>query len=259
MIMEFIDFYASAASFFFSLLILWSGTGAGLLVIPVLITLFNTDPVVAIASGSMFAFISKMLMTLGHSQQGNVDWRLVYLFLRICLPVTLVNAASLAYLSESEPNISLEFYLITGILLAGCLALAAMLSDGIKVILAKWPLSSMSASTGILMGLTGVGGGVLVVPALATKGGLTIKTAVATSIPIGLILSLTVSLILGSRGLVDYQLVTSLLIGTVIAIPIGLRLFHLFSENVITRVTCMLISLGLLGLAIKATNLASHL
>ena len=109
------------------------------------------------------------------------------------------------------------------------------------------------------MGLTGVGGGVLVVPALATKGGLTIKTAVATSIPIGLILSLTVSLTLGSQGLVDYQLVISLLIGTIIAIPIGLRLFHLFSENVITRVTCMLISLALVGLAVKATNLASHL
>ena len=109
------------------------------------------------------------------------------------------------------------------------------------------------------MGLTGVGGGVLVVPALATRGGLTIKTAVATSIPIGLTLSLAVSLTLGSRGLVDYQLVASLLIGTVIAIPMGVRLFHLFSDNVINRVTCTLIGLALVGLLVKATNLAYHL
>ena len=257
--MEVIDFYASAASFFFSLLMLWSGIGAGLVVIPVLIALLNTDPLVAIASGSMFAFVSKILMTFVHSQQGNVDWRLVYVFLRICLPVTLINAAFLAYLSESKPHISLELYLIIGILLVGCLALAALLSDSIKEILAKWPLSSMSGTTGILMGLTGVGGGVLVVPALATRGGLTIKTAVATSIPIGLILSLAVSLTLGSRGLVDYQLVTSLLIGTVIAIPMGVRLFHLFSDNVINRVTCTLIGLALVGLLVKATNLAYHL
>ena len=257
--MEVIDFYASAASFFFSLLMLWSGIGAGLVVIPVLIALLNTDPLVAIASGSMFAFVSKILMTFVHSQQGNVDWRLVYVFLRICLPVTLINAAFLAYLSESKPHISLELYLIIGILLVGCLALAALLSDSIKEILAKWPLSSMSGTTGILMGLTGVGGGVLVVPALATRGGLTIKTAVATSIPIGLTLSLAVSLTLGSSGLVDYQLVTSLLIGTVIAIPVGVRLFHLFSDNVINRVTCTLIGLALVGLLVKATNLAYHL
>ena len=257
--MEIIDFYASAASFFFSLLMLWSGIGAGLLVIPVLIALLNTDPLVAIASGSMFAFVSKILMTFVHSQQGSVDWRLVYVFLRICLPVTLINAAFLAYLSESKPHISLELYLIIGILLVGCLALAALLSDSIKEILAKWPLSSMSGTTGILMGLTGVGGGVLVVPALATRGGLTIKTAVATSIPIGLTLSLAVSLTLGYRGLVDYQLVTSLLIGTVIAIPMGVRLFHLFSDNVINRVTCTLIGLALVGLLVKATNLAYHL
>tara|TARA_Y200000002_G_scaffold227895_1_gene188148 strand:- start:797 stop:1570 length:774 start_codon:yes stop_codon:yes gene_type:complete len=257
--MEIIDFYASAASFFFSLLMLWSGIGAGLLVVPVLIALLNTDPLVAIASGSMFAFISKMLMTFVHSQQGNVDWRLVYMFLRICLPVTLINAAFLAYLSESKHHTSLELYLIIGILLVGCLALAALLSDSIKEILAKWPLSSMSGTTGVLMGLTGVGGGVLVVPALATRGGLTIKTAIATSIPIGLTLSLAVSLTLGSRGLVDYQLVISLLIGTVIAIPVGVRLFHLFSDNVINRITCTLIGLALVGLLVKATNLASHL
>ena len=97
------------------------------------------------------------------------------------------------------------------------------------------------------------------VPALATRGGLTIKTAVATSIPIGLTLSLAVSLTLGSRGLVDYQLVASLLIGTVIAIPMGVRLFHLFSDSVINRVTCTLIGLALVGLLVKATNLAYHL
>ena len=127
---------------------LWSGIGAGLLVIPVLIALLNTDPLVAIASGSVFAFVSKILMTFVHSQQGNVDWRLVYVFLRICLPITLINAAFLAYLSESKPHISLELYLIIGILLVGCLALAALLSDSIKKSLAKWPLSSMVAPRG---------------------------------------------------------------------------------------------------------------
>jgi uncharacterized membrane protein YfcA len=73
--MEYMDFYVSLAGFFFSLLILWSGVGAGVLVIPTLITLFHIDPLVAVASGSAFAFISKILMTLGHAKHGSVNWR----------------------------------------------------------------------------------------------------------------------------------------------------------------------------------------
>ena len=45
------------------------------------------------------------------------------------------------------------------------------------------------------------------------------------------------SLTLGSSGLVDYQLVTSLLIGALVATPIGMRLLS-FPENLIKRVLC---------------------
>ena len=256
--MEFIDFYATLAGFLFALLILWSGVGAGILVIPALITLFNVDPLVAIASGSTYAFVAKIIMTLGHYKRGYIDWKAAYIFLRICLPVTLISAALLAYLSKSEPDISLQLYLIIAIILAGCIALAALLSDRIKMIVSKWPLSSLSGTTGVLMGLTGVGGGVLVIPALATRGR-AIKVAIATSIPIGLILSLAVSLTLGSSGLVDYQLVISLLIGATVATPIGTRLFHLFPENLIKRVTCALIAIALMDLVNKATDLSLNL
>ena len=117
----------------------------------------------------------------------------------------------------------------------------------------------MSGTIGLLMGLTGVGGGVMVVPALTTSGGLKIKAAVATSIPIGLILSLAVSVTLGSSGLVDYALVTSLLIGATIAIPLGTRLFHRFPESVIQHLTCGLISVALIDLAFEALELSKNL
>jgi len=257
--LEFINFYASAAGFCFALLILWSGVGAGVLVIPTLITLFHLDPLVAIASGSAFAFISKIMMTIGHAKQGSVDWTAAYHFLRICLPVTVITAALMAYLSTSQPSVTLELFLIGAILVAGCLALFALLSARVKAIISHWPMITISGTTGVLMGLTGVGGGVMVVPALTTSGGLTIKVAVATSIPIGLLLSLAVSVTLGSNGLVDYTLVTSLLIGAAIAIPLGTRLFHRFSENFIQHLTCGLISVALIDLAIEALELSKHL
>ena len=247
------------AGFFFAFLILWSGVGAGILIIPFLITVFHIEPIVAIASGSAFAFISKIMMTIGHAQQGSVDWRAAYSFLRVCLPVTVITAASTAYLSASQSDITLELFLISAILLAGCLALFALLSTRFKVIISHWPMAWLSGTTGLLMGLTGVGGGVLVVPALATRGGLAIKIAVATSIPVGLILSLAVSVTLGSSGHLDYRLVVSLLIGAAVAIPIGTRLFHHFSDDLVRRVTCVLITIALIDLALKAINLGLQL
>lgn len=257
--MGFLDFYICTAGFFFSLLILWSGVGAGVLVIPALITGFHLEPLVAIASGSAFAFISKAMMTIGHAKQGGIDWRAAFLFLRICLPITAATAAFMAYLSKSEQGVVLELTLIVAILITGCIALTALLSKQIKEIASQWSMNAVSTITGILMGLTGVGGGVMVVPALATSGRLPLKVAVATSIPVGLILSLAVSLTLGFSGLVDYHVVASLLAGALIAIPIGTRLFHIFSEQLVRRVTCTLIAIALIQLVIKAVKVIQHL
>lgn len=257
--MGLLDFHICAAGFFFSLLILWSGVGAGILVIPALITIFHAEPLVAIASGSAFAFISKIMMTIGHAKQGGIDWRAAFLFLRICLPIAAATALSMAYLSKNEQGLVLELTLIVAILTAGCIALTALLSRRVKEMVSRWSINVLSGITGILMGLTGVGGGVMVVPALATSGGLSMKAAVATSIPVGLTLSLAVSLTLGSSGLIDYGLIVSLLVGALIAIPIGTRLFHIFSEQLVKQVTCTLIAVALIQLAIKALEVIQHL
>lgn len=253
--MEYLNVYVSLAGFSFSLLILWSGVGAGVLVIPTLITLFQINPLVAVASGSAFAFISKVLMTLGHAKHGSVDWCTAIQFLRICLPITVATAATMAVLSQTHQGPKLELTIVIAIIMAGSLALVALLSARIKTIISTWPLSSLSGVTGLLMGLTGVGSGVMVVPALATTGGLPIKVAVATSIPIGLILSLSVSITLGSSGLLDYPLISSLILGAVIAIPLGTRMFHLFSDQLIKQITCGLIGLALINLLIQAIDL----
>ena len=192
--MDDLNVYVSLTGFFFSLLILWSGVGAGVLVIPTLITLFHIDPLVAVASGSAFAFMSKILMTLGHAKYGGIDWRVAIRFLGICLPITVGTSATTAVMSQTHQGALFELTIVIAIILAGLLALTALLSTRSKAIISTWPMFSLSGVTGLLMGLTGVGGGVMVVPALATTGGLPIKIAVATSIPIGLILSLSVCL-----------------------------------------------------------------
>ena len=253
--MEYINLGVSTAGFFFSLLILWSGVGAGVLVIPALITFFNIDPVIAIASGSAFAFISKIGMTFGHASQGGIDWKAAKKFLLICLPITLMTAILMTFLFKHKPSAALELILITAILFAGAIALLTLLSNRVKTIISRWPMAFLSGATGALMGLTGVGGGVMVVPALVSSGQLPIKIAVATSIPIGLILSLAVSLTLGAGGFLDYALIASLLIGAVVGIPVGIRLFHIFSEVMIKRLICILVGIALFELVFKANEL----
>lgn len=257
--MEDINLIASIAGLFFSLLILWSGVGAGVLVIPALITFFNVDPVVAIASGSAFAFISKIGMTFGHARRGGIDWKAARKFLVICLPITLMTAVLMTFLFKQQPSPTLELILITAILIAGAAALLTLLSNRVKSTISKWPIASLSGATGVLMGLTGVGGGIMVVPALMSSGQLPIKKAVATSIPIGLILSLTVSLTLSAGGFLDYALVTSLLIGAAIGIPVGMRLFHIFSEITIKRLICILVGIALFELTLEANILLQNI
>jgi uncharacterized membrane protein YfcA len=75
-----------------------------------------------------------------------------------------------------------------------------------------------------------------------------VKSAVATSIPVGLILSLAVSVTFGSRGVMDYALVASLMVGCVVSLPLASKLFSRFSEESIKRITGLFIGLALIGL-----------
>ncbi|QJD70729.1 sulfite exporter TauE/SafE family protein [Marinobacterium sp. LSUCC0821] len=243
-----IDIAGVVAGFVFSMLIFMSGVGAGVLVVPSLIVLFGMDPTLAVATGSFYAFLAKILMTAGHAKQGGVNWGVGRKFLYLCVPITIVCALSLTLITDPAVRKEVDFYLMLAVLLAGILSVASMFTKAIRDSLSKLGLTTLSGITGLLMGFTGVGGGVLVVPALASSGGLSIKSAVATSIPVGLILSLAVSLTLGSRGFMDYSMVASLMVGCLLAMPIALKVFKLLSESAIKNITVIFISLALLGL-----------
>lgn len=254
-----IDILALVAGFGFSLLIMWSGVGAGVLVIPTLVSGFGVDPLVAIATGSFYSFASKMAMTLSHSKGGSIDWSACGRFLLWCLPVTVGTSALMAYLSAGQQMVLLDLSLISAIWIAGVLSLAAMLIKRWGRLIAAVPMQGLSLITGVLMGLTGVGGGILVVPALITSGGLAIRTAVATSIPIGLILSLAVSITLGSGGFIAWNLAISMLIGCALAMPIGAKLFSVFSDKTVRAITCTLIAIALFDLLIEALRIYEQL
>lgn len=248
LILDALDIASISAGFIFSLLIFLSGVGAGVLVVPSLIVIFGLDPTLAVATGSFYAFLAKILMTAGHAKQGGVNWIVGRKFLYLCVPVTIACSFSLTTIKDPILREQVNYYLILCVFLAGLLSVASMYTKAIRNSLSKLGLTSLSGITGVLMGFTGVGGGVLVVPALASSGGLSIKSAVATSIPVGLILSLAVSLTLGSRGFMDYSLVISLMLGCLLAMPIALKLFKLFSETTIKSITAIFIGLALVGL-----------
>lgn len=235
-----------------SLLIFSSGVGAGVVVIPILVVGFELSPASAVATGAAYSFFSKILMTAGHAKAGHVDWPMGLRFLRVCLPVTIIFATLISYFESSIYKPQLDMALTYLIIFAGCFSILSLSCNCVLEYVGRVSLGYLSAFTGVVMGLTGVGGGILVVPALSAVGGLDIKRAIATSIPIGLVLSGAVSATLGVSGLLDYAAVFWLMVGTVFALPLAKYLFSYVSEQFIKRLTLTMIALSLLGLLIKS-------
>lgn len=100
LILDALDIASISAGFIFSLLIFLSGVGAGVLVVPSLIVIFGLDPTLAVATGSFYAFLAKILMTAGHAKQGGVNWVVGRKFLYLCIPVTIACSFSLTTIQD---------------------------------------------------------------------------------------------------------------------------------------------------------------
>ena len=104
-----------------------------------------------------------------------------------------------------------------------------------------------SAVTGSLVGLTGVGGGVFVIPLILSQYSTSIKIAVAASIPIGLVLSAATGLMLSQGGFVSMTILASMTLGAVLAIPLGMMAVRYLPEAWVRWLVVSLISLALLN------------
>ncbi len=234
------------------LLIYLSGVGAGVIVVPVMVTLFGVPVATAVGTASLFSVACKIAAGLSHIQQRNVSRRLLKAFLPAAVVATLWLAA---LISLALPNVwpqgkpQVELFLKLLVLAVGSLAVASIYVPQVKQALMRLRIRTTALVTGALVGATGTGGGVLVVPALMAEGSENTQRIIGTSLIIGLILSAVTALFYGAAGSLNLPMALWMTGGSLLAMPLGRFVFTRVSSQVLTHLVAALATLALLILA----------
>jgi uncharacterized protein len=234
------------------LLIYLSGVGAGVIVVPVMVTLFGTPVATAVGTASLFSVACKLAAGLSHIQQRNVSRRLLKAFLPAAVVATLWFAAMISLAlptvwPQGKPQVELFLKLL--VLAVGSLAVASMYVLSIKQGLMRLRIRTTALITGALVGATGTGGGVLVVPALMAEGSESTQRIIGTSLIIGLILSSVTALFYGAAGSLNLPMALWMTGGSLLAMPLGRFVFTRVSSQVLTHLVALLAVLALLVLS----------
>lgn len=234
------------------LLIYLSGVGAGVIVVPVMVTLFGIPIATAVGTASLFSVACKFAAGLSHIQQRNVSRRLLKAFLPAAVVATLWLAA---LISLALPNVwpqgkaQVELFLKLLVLAVGSLAVASIYVPRVKQALMRLRIRTTALITGTLVGATGTGGGVLVVPALMAEGSESTQRIIGTSLIIGLILSAVTALFYGAAGSLNLPMALWMTGGSLLAMPLARYVFTRVSGKVLTHLVAGLAILALLLLA----------
>ncbi len=233
------------------LLIYLSGVGAGVIVVPVMVTLFDTPVATAVGTASLFSVACKMAAGLSHVQQKNVSRRLLKAFLPAAVVACLWFAALISLALPTvwpQGKTQVELFLKLLVLAVGSLAVASIYVPQVKQWLMRLRIRSTALTTGALMGATGTGGGVLVVPALMAEGSESTQRIIGTSLIIGLILSAVTALFYGAAGSLNLPMALWMTGGSLLAMPLGRFVFTRVSSKMLTHLVAILAVLALLVL-----------
>ena len=230
-----------AAGLFGGVLLGLIGIGMALITVPMLIFVLpmfaiadDIVPVVALATSMAVVSVGSVSSVLSHGRRGNVDWAVVKTTVPFSLVGVTVGSLFASMLSGTALRIVFAVLLVV--------IAVRMLRPGTPGGTAPTPTTAgtyraVGAGIGVLGSLIGAGGGVLMVPFLASRGHRMIR-AVATSTTIGLPVSVMGAIVYASRtaqdavgpfvGFVYLPAFAGLAIGSFLGAPLGAR----FSDKV---------------------------
>ncbi len=163
-----------------------TGTGGSIITVPVLTYVLGHNGKVAIPESLAIVGGVALFALLPYARARQVNWRSVAFFGAAGMVATYAGAWMSRYVSAAA-QLSLFAIVMLG-------ASALMLRGPHRPdtpqsgeapalsIQARWKIALQGAVVGFLTGLVGVGGGILIVPALAVMGKLPLRTAVGTSL-----------------------------------------------------------------------------
>jgi uncharacterized protein len=159
------------------------GSGGSILTVPILTYLLDQPDKVAIASSLAIVGTISLVGLIPYALRRQTDWRSVLLF---GIP-GMIGTYGGAWLAVWVPGVGQMLLFAVVVLWSSVLMLRpsrTVATETNRPPRAVWKVSADGLAVGVLTGLVGVGGGFLIVPALVLLGGLDMKRAVATSLPI---------------------------------------------------------------------------
>lgn len=159
------------------------GGGGSILTVPVLVYVLGFGAKEAVTTSLVVVGVASLFGSVGHWRQGDVNPRIALTFGVIATVGAYAGARLAVFFSGSA-----QLLLLAGVMLAAALfmfrertARGAEKESGRGFSVG---LAALGVGVGVLTGLVGVGGGFLIVPALVLLGGVAMRDAVGTSLPV---------------------------------------------------------------------------
>lgn len=233
-----------------------TGVGGGVLLIPMLQMFCDMSAVLAVGTASLISALVKINASYCHIKAKNVSWQVVKWLFVGAVPLTLIVTQMVIYF-DGHPSYSAATQTSVSLLVK-----AVMIGSLITVVrkfVAKPPASSdelakPATSTkavvsgmfcGSILGASGVGGGVLLLPVLNSVLSIDIRRAVGSSVVLALSLSCIAALGYAKGGQADVTTALWFVCGSFAGVALASRLMRKISDRLIYLLTIVVIMCSL--------------
>lgn len=230
-----------------------SGVGAGVLLVPSMMVVFHLSPTQAVATASLFSVLFRVGSIMSIWKGGQLVWPAFRQFVLFALPVAATSALLAGFVPKFIPEAKpvVDSVVRTLVVIACLIALTSLYSDRLKAAMRKLGMGGLASISGFFIGASGVGGGVLVVPALLSLGTLTASQSVATSSIISMMLMSASSSLYAISGAVQWVYLACMLVGGYASLPLAIKLQKRLSQKTLIDIVAALIVVSLNGLLIQ--------
>ncbi|MGV3069358.1 sulfite exporter TauE/SafE family protein [Proteus mirabilis] len=236
------------------LIISTTGVGGGVIVLPILTYFFGMNALMAVATANLLSMLMKVTSSYMHFRLGNIPFKRAMIVLAIMLPSTFLASLLVNYLGslaqyQQQVEWGIKALVVAAIIFSLFLFIQRMFFSSPVIAKQITPLAPLNIkalllpaiAAGVVLGATGVGGGVVVLPLLLRYANLSIKQAIGTSIFTTTLLSGSSALAYMQDGHTDIHLALLLFLGSLISIPLSKWLLIKMPDRVFQYATLFLI------------------
>ncbi len=236
-----------------------TGVGGGVLIIPLLTVFFDMDTVMAVGTASIIATLVKVNASYAHIRLENVAWRPLTWMLIGAIPMTLLMTFAISYLSELEEKVdlvnqSIELVISVVIIISFISIFYQYRQTSSAKPVVEYKSKSLAVAAGMtcgaIIGSTGVGGGVMLLPAFNSLLGVNIKFSVGSSVVMALVLSTITAISYSANGQSDLTAAVFMTIGAFIGVPIAVRILKHLADSQVYILTLGVIFLSFILLLV---------